>query len=179
VIVHRLLDAAISSTSQNHGEYQIGEGRSIADDLASVNVPAMAKYTTEMVKEIGETCNTRKNNSKAAQDASQHLFLCTFLALEYERLGGLPDGSDFAGYETAIVHKVQERSFDVLIPKYGVEKRCWVEDIVDRGLADGCVFNETKGSLVVHWKDTNANQEICVFDQIPVCVFCCKLIGED
>jgi exoribonuclease R len=132
--VHRLLDAAISSSSQSLGKYQIVDGRSIANDLAVAEVPTRLKYTTEMIKEIGETCNTRKNNSKAAQDASQHLFLCTFLSIEYERLGGLADGSDSTAYETAIVHKVMERSFDVLIPKYGIEKRVWIEDIVDRDL---------------------------------------------
>jgi len=99
-------------------------------------------------------------------------FSVFFLSEEYARNGGLADGSDSKSYETAIVRRVQQRSFEVIVPKYGIEKMVWVEDLVDRDLVGGCEYNETKNSLKIEWKESEGeeavSQEIQVFDQIPV-----------
>jgi hypothetical protein len=82
------------------------------------------------------------------------------LALKIERLGKLPDDSEF---ETAIVVKVLDRAVDVFVPCYRIEKRVWIEDLVYRGLAQGCAFNEERGSLKIHWSRESVKQEIFVF----------------
>ena len=83
--------------------------------------------------------NSRKDASKSAQDSSQKLYLCTYLATKYGKAGkdhteDKPVDHSLVPAEEAIVYKVANRSFDVLIFSLGIECWVWVEDLVDRGI---------------------------------------------
>ena len=55
-------------------------------------------------------------------------------------------------YEYAIVTEIGNRSVDVIVPRFGIEKRVWVEDLVSEDQAAGCQFDSKTISLKVHWK---------------------------
>lgn len=97
-------------------------------------------YKTEVVASVAKQCNTRKDDSKNAQDASQKLYLVAYLS-------GLHDPI----IEDAIVYDIGSRSFDVLVPKYGIEKRVWVEDAIQENLVAGCRFSPTENTLSLYW----------------------------
>ncbi|KAJ3122521.1 hypothetical protein HK098_002782 [Nowakowskiella sp. JEL0407] len=52
----------------------------------------------------------------------------------------------------ALVYNVSQRSFDVLVPVLGLEKRIWLEDLVDNKEIWGSKWNINTNTLVVYWK---------------------------
>ncbi|KAI9202792.1 uncharacterized protein BJ171DRAFT_511967 [Polychytrium aggregatum] len=102
-------------------------------------------YSLKSIEAIAKQCNLRKDNSKNAQDASQRLFLCALLAKRLES-----DGNDSIT-EPALVYNVASRSFDVIVEKYGLEKRVYVEDLVDEGLALGSHYDGQGLALYIFW----------------------------
>lgn len=177
LIVHRLLDGACKRVASNSsanipllqtlGKYRIKPNVSLVDELvdqkktggdgndaihSSIEDVVEEEdemdrlYNVERVMEIAANCNMRKDSSKNAQDSSQRLFLCAHLT----RQASLNPNAEFI--EEGIVCKVANRSFDVLIPNCGMDKRCWVEDLVEKDLVFGCEFNELKSILTIHWK---------------------------
>ncbi|KND02723.1 VacB and RNase II family 3'-5' exoribonuclease [Spizellomyces punctatus DAOM BR117] len=137
VMVHRMLEAAIDNV-----EYDI--------------------YNTKEVTLVAKQCNDRKDASKDAQEASQKLFLCAYLKRLCEKgaVNGTQSNQTSAKdgiFAEAIVYNVGTRGFDVLVPKYGLEKRIWLEDSIELGEVVGC--EEVKGEvgkLRIYWKkDSN------------------------
>lgn len=96
-----------------------------------------SEYTTIEVTQIAKQCNAMKNASKDAQDASQSLYLCTYIST-------LPRPQT----ALAFVNKIGTRSIDVVVFKYGIEKTMWVEDVMDE--AKG--LEQREGGLDIHWK---------------------------
>ena len=85
--------------------------------------PALV-YDRRTVSIVAEQCNRRKLNAKRAQEQSDRVYLCALLRSK-------------PLVEPAVVIDMGERSIDVLIPRLGVEKRIFLEDI-NNG-ADGLV----------------------------------------
>lgn len=54
--------------------------------------------------------------------------------------------------EFAIVTEIGNRSVDVIVPRFGIEKRVWIEDLVAENTAKGCQFDSKTMTLKVHWK---------------------------
>ncbi|TPX69416.1 hypothetical protein SpCBS45565_g02427 [Spizellomyces sp. 'palustris'] len=133
VMVHRMLEAAIEND-----EYDV--------------------YHTKEVALVAKQCNDRKDASKDAQEASQKLFLCAYLKrlCEKEAVNATQSNQTSAKdgiFAEAIVYNVGTRGFDVLVPKYGLEKRIWLEDSIELGEVIGC--EEVKGEigkLRIYWK---------------------------
>ncbi|KAJ3015748.1 hypothetical protein HKX48_004403 [Thoreauomyces humboldtii] len=117
-------------------------------------------YTKDEVSKVSKICNDRKDGSKDAQEASQKLYLCAYLTrlCEQEKARhveqNLPVGDFREGvFARAEVYNVGPRSFDVLIPDFGIEKRVWIEDNIESGEAVGVETIEgVVTSLRVHWK---------------------------
>ncbi|KAI8996067.1 hypothetical protein BC832DRAFT_519063, partial [Gaertneriomyces semiglobifer] len=129
VIVHRMLDVALAGQ---------------VEDL----------YESDEVMQIAKQCNDRKDASKTAQEASQRLFLCAYLARLCEQRRLHSGEKVLPGVVTeAVVYAIGTRSFDVLIDKYGLEKRVWIEDSIDLGEVIGCEEEKSEiKSLRVYWK---------------------------
>ncbi|KAJ3280299.1 hypothetical protein HK104_000770 [Borealophlyctis nickersoniae] len=121
LVVHRLLDKAIRNDTNRDG-------------FDKTTIAFMAKQ-----------CNNRKEASKAAQDASQKLYLCAYLHLLAENM------ADKAIVEDALVYNVGSRSMDVMVPRFGIEKRVWVEDLVELGAVVGSEFDEEKLKMKIYW----------------------------
>lgn len=77
--------------------------------------------TQAEVQKIANECNNRKDAAKSASDQSNNLFLATHLYLLSQR-----DGPVVC---EAVVVEVHDRSVDVLVPKYGVEKRIYMDKL--------------------------------------------------
>jgi hypothetical protein len=54
--------------------------------------------------------------------------------------------------EFAIVTEVGNRSVDVIVPRFGIEKRVWIEDLIAENSAIGCQLDSKTITLKVHWK---------------------------
>lgn len=89
--------------------------------------------------------------AKNAQDASQKLYLCVYLARRQAEEEGAPL------YEEGMVVDVGERSFDIIVPRYGLEKRVWLEDLVDGDEIVGSAFDGELLKLKVAWKKKGAD----------------------
>ncbi|KAK3672245.1 Translational repressor [Recurvomyces mirabilis] len=92
IVVQRQLEAALSDGTAEFNE-----------DLDSLAKTA-------------ETCNTKKDSARAAQEQSVHIESCRAMNCKSEEQGG-----DLIS--VGIVVCVYESAFDVLIPEYGFEKR--------------------------------------------------------
>jgi exoribonuclease R len=120
-------------------------------------------YTSHKVRRFAEQCNQRKNASKDAQDASQKLFLCALLSkIEQEQGGNI--------VAEAYVSIVGTRSIDVIIPKYGIEGKVWIEDSVALGHILGVDFDPVESILNIHWNSNNEIQPIKVFDCVSISI---------
>jgi hypothetical protein len=84
--------------------------------------------------------------AKAAQEGSSKLYLCLYL----NEL--VKENPDLPLVEDALVVEVGERSFDIMVPKYGLEKRVWIEDNFDVGQVMGSSYDASKMKLTVYWK---------------------------
>ncbi|EKD17931.1 RNB domain-containing protein [Drepanopeziza brunnea f. sp. 'multigermtubi' MB_m1] len=92
LVVHRQLEAVLSE-----GKIEFNE-----------DIETLVKTT--------ESCNTKKDSSKNAQEQSVHIESCRIMDRKREAAGGelISEGIVLAVYDSA---------FDVLIPEYGFEKR--------------------------------------------------------
>lgn len=52
--------------------------------------------------------------------------------------------------EKAVVHRILDRSFEVIVPRYGIQRRVYIEDLIDRDLALGSQLSNA--SLKIYWK---------------------------
>ena len=146
VIVHRLLDCALKDVPADKIEEQLG-------------------VSTYRVADIAKWCNMRKEMSKTAQDASQNLYLCAYLR-------ALMTMNEKDVIEEAFVYQVGSRSVDVLVPRYGLDKRLFVEDLLDLGVVQGSSFDEEVQNLKIHWAPKGdvpkTIKEYKVFDRVFV-----------
>lgn len=86
--------------------------------LESVLSEGSVEFTEDLenLAKTAETCNTKKDSARAAQEQSVHIEGCRMMARESEKSGG-----DLIS--VGIVVCVYESAFDVLIPEWGFEKR--------------------------------------------------------
>ncbi|KAJ3174549.1 hypothetical protein HK101_010950 [Irineochytrium annulatum] len=134
LVVHRLLDAALILEAEKDMK-----GR----DPAGETSKAFCPYDQRTVGQIAKQCNERKFASKDAQDASSRLYLTTYLNRAFGGAGVVAEG---------LVFKIGERSYDVLVNQFGIEKRVWVEDLVESGEIHGCEHDKNANALVVYWR---------------------------
>ncbi|KAJ3416951.1 hypothetical protein HDV05_008009 [Chytridiales sp. JEL 0842] len=125
LVVHRMLEAALQSESSPYEKAEVGA--------------------------IAKQCNLRKFSSKDAQDASQKVYLCMYLKNLETSVHHSAEGI----IVPALVYRVADRSFDVLVEAYGMEKRVWVEDSIDKGEVLACEYDEEKHSITLHWVRKN------------------------
>ncbi|TPX40120.1 hypothetical protein SeLEV6574_g06777 [Synchytrium endobioticum] len=101
-------------------------------------------YAAKVVDGFASHCNIMKDLSKNAQEASQRLYLVAYL----DHLAKTQSGQVL---EKGIVFRVGNRYYDVLVEKYGIERRIWVEDCMASEGALGCDFDEDKNELYIFW----------------------------
>eukprot|EP00842_Homolaphlyctis_polyrhiza_P007117 jgi/Hompol1/995/HPOL_001170-RA len=149
LVVHRLLDHALTS---------------------SIHEPN--PYTTQEVARFGEQCNDRKNLAKDAQDQSSAIYLCAYLSCLEQDPAQLSSGSQSIEnvaiddskpgqgiLAEGFVNQFGPRSFDVLVPRYGIEKRVWVEEAITAGEAIGVSSNERNTKLTIYWHRREGDSE--------------------
>ncbi|KAI9343075.1 hypothetical protein DFJ73DRAFT_842129 [Zopfochytrium polystomum] len=132
LVVHRLLGAAL-------------------DGVGSGDALPPSPYEVDEVSLIAARCNEQKFKAKDAQDASQRLYLCVYLssiAPTYDE----ESGTGGVLVSSALVYKVGDRCFDVVVGQFGIEKRVWIEDLVLTGEIWGCEPDVKSGALKVFWK---------------------------
>ncbi|KAF9579141.1 hypothetical protein BGW38_004730, partial [Lunasporangiospora selenospora] len=74
--------------------------------------------TKEACQKTAIHCNIRKDASKSAQEQSSHVYLSVLIRNLTQSKGPV--------IKDAVVVQVQDASFDVLVPEYGLEKRIYV-----------------------------------------------------
>jgi protein SSD1 len=94
----------------------------------------------EEVQNIAVNCNLRRDAAKAAQDQSSNVFLSMHLHLTTLQTGRI--------LTDAIVVDVKDRSFDVLLPEYGVEKRIYLDKLP----LDKSVWHDKQMMQTLYWK---------------------------
>ncbi|KAL5035285.1 hypothetical protein BDEG_23256 [Batrachochytrium dendrobatidis JEL423] len=124
------------------------------------NLEASSPYTNATIMDIAEQCNDRKDASREAQTASSKLFLWAYLKklAAANRIESKNEG--FAEIiAEAYVQDVGTRSYDVLVPSYGIDQRVWIEDAVETGEILGVVSDEENAQLQVYWKRCDDDDE--------------------
>jgi DIS3-like exonuclease 2 C terminal/S1 domain len=102
-------------------------------------------FSTDVVNSASRQCNVRKFASRDAQDASQNLFLVAYLSrLQVSSPSGI--------LAEAWVNGIGSRAFDVLVPRFGIQSRVWLEDSMDLKQVAGIEADAEKGKLKIHWK---------------------------
>lgn len=117
IVVHRQLEAVLSE-----GAIEFNE------DL-------------ESLAKTAETCNTKKDSARAAQEQSVHIESCRIMNRKSEEQGG-----DLIS--VGIVVCVYESAFDVLIPEYGFEKRVHCDQLPLKKAE----FDKNKRLLELYWE---------------------------
>ncbi len=100
--------------------------RRYADVLVHRMLQAALDGTTpisprEQIIKFARVCNIKKEDARASQDASSRLFMCLYL-LHLEKLLNEPI------IEEAIVMDCGEKSFDVYLPRYAIDRRIYLDD---------------------------------------------------
>lgn len=98
VLVHRMLDACLTSPNPNEVKFLMDR---------------------DQVAKAAQQCNMKKQSAKLAEEQSVHLFLCILINDLTEHYGPV--------VREARVTNVLETAFDVIIPEFGVEKRVHVD----------------------------------------------------
>ncbi|KAK9456067.1 hypothetical protein V1511DRAFT_520944 [Dipodascopsis uninucleata] len=108
--------------------------------LASVLTNTEYTVDVDTLTKIADHCNDRKDSAKNAQDQSIHLFLCEVISNLSSSTGQL--------IRDAIVINVYESAFDVLIPKFGIEKRVHCDQLP----LDKAEFYKKSRLLELYWE---------------------------
>ncbi|KAK8854520.1 hypothetical protein IAR55_003259 [Kwoniella newhampshirensis] len=98
VLVHRMLDACLSSPNPNDVKFHMDR---------------------DQVAKCAQQCNMKKQSAKLAEEQSVHLYLCMLIHDLTERYGPV--------IREAKVTGVLDAAFDVVIPEFGIEKRVHVD----------------------------------------------------
>ena len=131
IVVHRLLQAAIDEDQSQASSSGRQRGKKKQHPLVA---------NPSRVTAIAKQCNVKKEDARAAQDASLKLFLCIFLR-DMERASGVPI------IEEAIVMDIGEKAFDVYLPRYALDRRAFCQD-------SGCArveTNEKRTVMTLFW----------------------------
>ena len=123
VMVHRLLTAALGRSHET-------------------------RYSVQDLKTIAETCNTRSNGSKTAQEQCDRLYLALYLREHPEMV-------------EARVIGVGEKSFTVFVEKYGIDERLFVDRLQCTG-----DWNETTHTLTIKTNDNRIRCTLRLFSRI-------------
>ncbi len=134
VIVHRLLYAALDMQGQRAFVPPEERSRSFTKKPKDV---VSSNYT---ISSIAKQCNLKKENARNAQDTGIRIFLCAYLFTKFK---------GEVVIDNAVIIRVMDRSVDVLVEQYGIERKLWIEDIQSQDLAKS-TFSESKGRA--HWK---------------------------
>ncbi|GAA5807201.1 hypothetical protein MFLAVUS_000556 [Mucor flavus] len=95
-------------------------------------------YPQKSVQKITFTCNTKKDGARKAQDSSINLYLAKYLA-RCEMVKG-------AVFVKANVIAVAKDSYEIHVPKYGLESKFRLKDLPIQQ------FEYRNGVLEIHWK---------------------------
>ncbi|WVR09339.1 hypothetical protein IAU60_006405 [Kwoniella sp. DSM 27419] len=98
VLVHRMLDACLSSPNPNEVKFLMDR---------------------DQVAKCAQQCNMKKQSAKLAEEQSIHLYLCMLIHDLTEKHGPV--------VREAKVTAVLDAAFDVVIPEFGIEKRVHVD----------------------------------------------------
>ncbi|WWC90405.1 uncharacterized protein L201_005340 [Kwoniella dendrophila CBS 6074] len=98
VLVHRMLDACLTSPNPNEVKFLMDR---------------------DQVAKCAQQCNMKKQSAKLAEEQSIHLYLCLLIHDLTERYGPV--------IRQAKVTGVLDAAFDVVIPEFGIEKRVHVD----------------------------------------------------
>eukprot|EP00039_Didymoeca_costata_P008776 m.116256 g.116256 ORF g.116256 m.116256 type:complete len:890 (+) comp14227_c0_seq8:177-2846(+) len=125
---------------------------------ASLEGSAMP-YTPEEVELQALECNDRKEAAKKAQERSANIYMCAYIKEKGELV------------ESATVLKVQDRSFDVLVDRLGVNSRILLEKLES---IESFSFSPYSG-LEIRWNNGGGDesdlakpQNIKMFSQVKV-----------
>jgi protein SSD1 len=121
LVVHRQLQAAISQDSDDVTSEQL------LADIASVAKPADLTFACDIANEA-------KLNSRRAQEQSGRVYLCVLM-------GKRPT------VETAVCVGVGERYLNVIVPRYGLDEKIYMED---HDLI-GSVYNKDSKTVTLIW----------------------------
>ncbi|WRT68713.1 uncharacterized protein IL334_005693 [Kwoniella shivajii] len=98
VLVHRMLDACLTSPNPNEVKFLMDR---------------------DQVAKCAQQCNMKKQSAKLAEEQSIHLYLCMLIHDLTERYGPV--------VRQARVTAVLDAAFDIVIPEFGIEKRVHVD----------------------------------------------------
>ncbi|OCF35764.1 hypothetical protein I316_02256 [Kwoniella heveanensis BCC8398] len=98
VLVHRMLDACLTSPNPNDVKFLMDR---------------------DQVAKCAQQCNMKKQSAKLAEEQSVHLYLCMLIHDLTERYGPVVREGRVTG--------VLDAAFDVVIPEFGIEKRVHVD----------------------------------------------------
>jgi protein SSD1 len=113
---------------------------------------------SESVSKIAQHCNTKKAAAKQAQEASQHLYLCTLISDLTQKYGPVR--------RQASVVSVLDQAFDVVVSDFGIEKRVHVDQMPievsfvayvpyhssSNSVSQNHVHDERSNILQLYWK---------------------------
>ena len=114
---------------------------------------APSPYHARAVAEQALVCNARKAAAKEAQEASAHLYLWVLIG----QRGGLR--------EDATVVKVQDRSFDFVCTRLGIEDRCNLER---EAALTGFRHDAAAGAVQLNYANGAPSQTVHLFSHVTV-----------
>ncbi|ORX38254.1 hypothetical protein BD324DRAFT_649631 [Kockovaella imperatae] len=98
ILVHRMLDACLTSPSPNDVKFLMDR---------------------DQVAKCAQQCNMKKQSAKLAEEQSIHLYLCILIHDLTEKYGPVIRQGRVTG--------VLDEAFDVVVPEFGIEKRVHVD----------------------------------------------------
>ena len=110
-------------------------------------------YTPQSVQDQALICNERKMAAKKAQEAHSDLYMCVFI----QENGPL--------IEEATVMKVQDRSFDVLVERLGIDERVLLDNM------DGLLeykFYDASRTCELYWSADAAGSDEASMETIEM-----------
>eukprot|EP00939_MAST-03C_sp_MAST-3C-sp1_P004063 g4063.t1 len=126
VLVHRLLFAALQQPA----------GQKIEDNIKA------SGYDVDSIAEACGRCNEKKRAAKEASMRSDEVFLCVYI-----KELGTPINAD------GVVKDVGTKSFTVLLPALGIEKRLLLTEAFQGATITDTVHDETDRTLTVSYRD--------------------------
>jgi protein SSD1 len=119
-------------------------------------------YEVDQISIIAKICNQRNFAASDAQDQSDDLFLCLYL----HSIQSKPEHSDGI-HAKGYVMDVGTRSYDVFIPEFGLEKRVWIEDLIDDNIR-GVQSDTDNLTLKIVWN--KGEQIVTMYDHVNVVI---------
>lgn len=141
ITVHRILDLIVQYeqlVTQHNNPYQ---------SIEQYQLDVYPLLCTESTTVIAQQCNTRKVAAKKAQDQSTRLYLTVYIHQLAER--------HQPPLQThAVICGIQQNTFDIVLPEYGIGKRIFIEDILDSAYIKQCTISEAdenESIIIIQW----------------------------